>query len=209
MIYGYTRVSTAEQGDEGHSLGAQREAIRLRYPGSADTDGITYVEDIASASTLERPGLGDLLDRITEGDTLVVAKLDRISRSVIDWCGLVERANDEGWTLVALDFNLDTGSVTGRFVATIMMAFSEMERELISERTKAGLAEARRKGVRLGRPSSVSEETRVVIADLRAAGLTQTEIATSLDALGHTAPEGGQWTQQAVSRVVRAQARAG
>ena len=204
MIFGYLRVSTSEQGEEGHSLDAQRMAISLRYPGSTDTDGVTFVEDVASASTLDRPGLADLLGRITEGDTLVVARLDRISRSVIDWCGLVERANDEGWALVALDFNLDTGTVTGRFVATIMMAFAQMERELISERTRAGLAAAVAKGVKLGRPSSVPEDVVVDIMMWTDLGVSQSLIASDLNDGGVPAPMGGKWTRQAVSRVLRA-----
>lgn len=200
MIYAYCRVSTQEQGDVGHGLGAQREAISQRYP-----DGVTFVEDVASASTLDRPGLSDLLDRITDGDTLVVAKLDRISRSVIDWCGLVERANDGGWTLVALDFNLDTGSVSGRFVATIMMAFAQMERELISERTKAGLAEAKRNGVQLGRPSRVPQSVQSMIRTMAYKGLSQRASADKLNADGVPAAEGGKWSAQGIGRVIRAQ----
>ncbi len=200
MIYGYLRVSTAEQGDEGHSFDAQFNAIGQHYTGEM----VEYVRDVASGSTLDRPGLAELLDRITEGDKLVVAKLDRISRSVIDWCNLVERANEERWALVVLDFNLDTGTPAGRFMANIMVAFAQMERELISERTKAGLAAAREKGVKLGRPSAVPEDVRRFVGVCTRSGHTQQQIADQLNFDEVPAPMGGQWTQQGVGRIVRA-----
>ena len=201
MIYAYCRVSTQEQGDHGHGLSAQRATISQHY---AD-EVLEWVEDVASGSTLDRPGLDDLLGRIEQGDSLVVAKLDRISRSVIDWCNLVERSTEEGRSLVALDFNLDTGTSAGRFMAHIMVAFAQMERELISERTIAGLAAAREKGVQLGRPSSVSEETRRSIIEMDGAQYTQQEIANSLNLAGIPAAMGGRWFYQGVGRVLRAE----
>lgn len=203
MIYSYLRVSTQEQGDHGHGRDAQLHAIVAAYPGE-----LHIFEDVASGATLDRPELGRLLDEIKQGDTLVVAKLDRISRSVIDWCNLVERANEEGWAIVALDFNLDTGTPAGRFMATIMAGFAQMERELISERTIAGLAAAKAKGVKLGRPSSVPEEVRADIMQMVDDGMVQGAIAIDLNTQGIPAAEGGQWTQQAVSRVVLAEGAA-
>ena len=134
---------------------------------------------------------------------MTCSKLDRLSRSIIDFCTLMERSRDQGWRLVVLDLAVDTSTAAGRFVAHIMAALAEMERSMIGERTRDGLAQAKRNGVRLGRASTLPAETRAYIHRLHDGGLTQAQIAEQLNAEGVRAPAGGEWGQQQVSRVLR------
>jgi DNA invertase Pin-like site-specific DNA recombinase len=92
--------------------------------------------------------LGELAADRTDGP--VVAKLTRLSRSVADFAQVLRTAKKEGWTVAALDFGIDTGTVNGRLVANIVMSVAEREREIISERTIEALVEVREPGVRLG-----------------------------------------------------------
>ena len=114
--YGYLRCSTVEQAVAGYSIESQRRAIADRYPDAQ------WVEDAgASGSTLDRPGLAGLLRVIGRGDTLVVSKLDRLSRSVVDFGALLALAKDSGWALAALDFGMDTSTPNGELVANVLM----------------------------------------------------------------------------------------
>lgn len=197
--YGYLRCSTIEQAQEGYSIESQRAAISVQFPDAE------WVEDAGeSASTLDRPGLTGLLKAIRRGDSIVVSRLDRLSRSVVDFGTLLQRSQAEGWSLVALDFNLDTATPGGRLIAHILSAVSQWERETIAQRTRDGLATAKANGVRLGRESSLPGETRAYIHRLRADGHSQQQIAVRLNAEGISAPAGGKWGQQQVSRIVRA-----
>src|SRR6478736_3246526 len=105
MIYGYARVSTSSQGATGAGLDAQASAILASFP-EADVRA-----EIASGGKLaQRPELGRLLGELGRGDTLCVAKLDRLARNVADFCGLADRAQREGWRLVLLDLGVDSGT---------------------------------------------------------------------------------------------------
>jgi DNA invertase Pin-like site-specific DNA recombinase len=197
-VYGYLRCSTSEQAQDGYSIESQRTVIAERFP------DVEWIEDAgASGSTLERPGLAGLLDVIGRGDSIVVSRLDRLSRSVVDFGTLLQRSQDEHWSLVALDFALDTGTPGGRLIAHILSAVSQWERETIAQRTRDGLAEAKRNGVKLGRASTLSAETRAYIHRLHDGGLTQAQIAEQLNAESVCAAAGGEWSQQQVSRVLR------
>jgi DNA invertase Pin-like site-specific DNA recombinase len=151
-MLGYLRVSTSEQATNGHGLDAQRaaitaEALRRGWD-------VEWIEDGGcSGRSMARPGLADALRRLHDGDAdgLVVSKLDRLSRSVVDFANIVKRAEREGWTLVVLDPALDLSTPMGRAMAGMASVFAQLEREMASDRTKAGLAAARAKGVRLGR----------------------------------------------------------
>lgn len=202
-VYAYLRVSTDSQAEDGYGLAAQRAAIEheASYRG---WDDMVWTEEAKSGATLDRPQLMRLLNLIGRGDTLVVAKLDRLSRSVVDFGTLLERAKTSGWALSALDFGMDTSTPNGELVATVLMAVSQWERRTISQRTKDGLAVARARGVKLGRISAVPEGTRALIQGLSAAGHSQHQIAEQLNAEHVCAPAGGDWSQQQVSRVLRA-----
>jgi DNA invertase Pin-like site-specific DNA recombinase len=114
-------------------------------------------------------------------DTLVVSKLDRLSRSMMDFAVLMNRATKEKWALVAMDLGVDSGTPTGEMMAHVLATFAQFERRLIGQRTKDALAARRAQGVRLGRPRVVPEETVSRIVEERAAGATLKAIAAGLD----------------------------
>ena len=148
MQIGYARVSTDEQ-----NLDLQRHALE-----EAGCE-ITY-SDKASGNALNgRKGLARALRKCASGDVLVVWKLDRLGRSLIDLVGVVEKLRARGVGLRVLTGQgamIDTTRPEGRMIFSIFAALAEVERELISERTKAGMAAARRKGIHCGRPAKLS-----------------------------------------------------
>ncbi len=142
----YTRVSTGEQADSGAGLAAQESQLRAE----AERRGWLVVGLLSDAgasgsSMRKRPALADALALVDhgQGDVLAVAKLDRLSRSVLDFAQLMVRARDLGWGLVALDLGVDTTTTSGRLVANVMVSVAEWERDFISQRTREGLADAR------------------------------------------------------------------
>lgn len=108
--------------------------------------------DTASGARADRPQLSALLDQLREGDTLVVWRLDRLGRSVQDLIALVVDLRDRGIGFRSLTEGIDTTTPGGRFVFVVLAGLAEMERELVRERTLAGLAAARDRGRRGGRP---------------------------------------------------------
>jgi DNA invertase Pin-like site-specific DNA recombinase len=153
-----------------------------------------------------RPGLTAALDAVESGeaDALAVAKLDRLSRSVHDFAGLVARAQRRGWALVALDLGLDMTTPTGGLVANVMASVAEWERKVIGERTRAALAEKRAQGVQLGRPRAMSPESVSRTRELAALGLSSAEIARRLNREAVPTPTGrGRWHPPGVARALR------
>lgn len=124
-------------------------------------------------------------------DGIVATKIDRVSRSVADFAQLVCRAKEKKWNLVVLDIGLDLSSPTGEFVATIMCAAAQLERRMIGQRTKDGLAAAKAKGIRLGRPCSLPDDVVQRVSELRQEGATLAAIATKLNAEGVPTAQGG------------------
>ena len=140
MLIGYMRMSTGEQ-----SLDLQRDAL-----GRAGCE--RNYEDICSGRAVERPGLSKALDAARQGDALVVWKLDRIGRSLPHVVGLVGDLQKRGVGLKVLTGDVDTTTMTGRLVFGIFATLAEFERDLIHERTMAGLVAARARGRSGGRP---------------------------------------------------------
>ena len=139
MDYAYVRVSTREQAISGAGLGAQR--VTIDHWAASRGGSVRYFEDKGrTAANLRRPGIQAALKALGPGDVLVVAKLDRISRSVQDFAGLLARARREGWALVCLDVGVDTTTPAGEMVANVMAAFAQYERRLIGQRTADGMA---------------------------------------------------------------------
>jgi DNA invertase Pin-like site-specific DNA recombinase len=130
---GYIRVSTEEQADSGAGLEAQRRAIEQE----ASRRGWTLIgilEDAASGKSMnKRPGLKEALKAVDDGraEALVVAKLDRLSRSLLDFSSLMERSRKAGWALVALDLGVDTTTPAGEMLANVLAVFAHFERRLI------------------------------------------------------------------------------
>src|SRR5580693_6703892 len=149
---GYARVSTDKQADRGVSLDAQREKIRAMVVVHGAELADIIVEAGESAKSLNRPGMQRLLALVDAGDVqaVIVAKLDRLTRSVKDLCELLERFERKGVALVSVAESLDTGSAAGRLVLNIMAAVSQWEREAIGERTRDALRHKRSQGERVG-----------------------------------------------------------
>jgi DNA invertase Pin-like site-specific DNA recombinase len=139
---GYVCVSTAEQADSGAGLEAQRAAIRSACQ-QRGWELVGIHEDAGfRAATLARPGLGEALSAVesSEATVLVVAKLDRLSRSLLDFAALMERSRRKRWALGALDLGVDTTTPAGEAMANLMATFAQFERRLIGRRTKDALA---------------------------------------------------------------------
>lgn len=200
--YRYIRTST---GPQEYSLDAQRTAVE-REARHRGWDDLRFVEDAGtSGGTLDgRPGLRRLLDTLGPGDLLVVSRLDRLSRSVVDLGVLLARARRDSWHLIALDLGIDSSSAGGEQVANVLMAVAQWERRTIADRTREGLAAAKARGVKLGRPSPLSAATRDLIVSYRASGMTQTALADRLNSEGVPTSSGrGTWRHQLVARVLK------
>ena len=113
---------------------------------------------------------------------LLVAKLDRISRSLFDFTGLLERARSEGWALVALDAPVDPSSPSGEMMVSLLAAFAQFERRLIGQRTRDALQVVKSRGQRLGRPVNLPDAVRQRIVEQRQAGASLPKIADALTA---------------------------
>lgn len=205
-VIGYVRVSTVEQADSGLGLEAQRSAIEAEVARRGWHISRIYEDAGRSGSSMRgRVGLANGLAEVEGGtaSALVVAKLDRLSRSMIDFAGLMERSRKKGWSLVALDLGVDTTTPAGEVMATVMAAFAQYERRLIGQRTRDALAVKRAEGATLGRPRVMPDEIRQKICELYASGLSLTTIAALLNEEGVNTARGGQaWYPSTVRRVV-------
>lgn len=206
-IVGYVRVSTADQGENGVGLEAQRQIIEAEVMRRGWSLVAVY-EDVASGkSTNGRHGLQDALEAIERGeaDGLLVAKLDRLSRSLADFASLMERSRRRGWVLVAVDLGVDTSTPSGELLSTVVASVAQYERRLIGQRTREALAVKRAQGVRLGRPPVVTDATVQRIRRLRRSGRSFSAIASALNAQGVPSPLGGQWHRASARRVALAE----
>ncbi|TDB53952.1 recombinase family protein [Photorhabdus luminescens] len=162
---GYIRVSTNDQNSD-----LQRNALM-----SINCEQI--FEDKISGKTANRPGLKRALKLLKKGDTLVVWKLDRLGRSVKHLVDLVSDLSERGIHFQSLTDSIDTSTAMGRFFFHVMSALAEMERELIVERTNAGLAAARAQGRIGGRPISLSFAEQQQAARLLLKGHTRKQLS--------------------------------
>ena len=148
MIFGYARVSTAEQ-----KLETQIELLKQQGCEKVYTD-------IASGVREDRKGLNEMLSFLREGDVVIVYKTDRIFRSLKNMIELIEFFNQKGVFFKSIsEPTFDTTSANGKFIIQIFGAVAEFERNLISERTKAGIEGARRRKQLIGRPKGIKKET--------------------------------------------------
>jgi DNA invertase Pin-like site-specific DNA recombinase len=207
-VVGYIRVSTSEQADSGAGLDAQRSQIMAEV----ERKGwrlVAMLEDAGvSAKSPDRPGIAHALGLLRAGNagTLMVAKMDRATRSTVDAGNLLAQSRKEGWSLVALDLGLDPTTPTGELVASILAATAQCERRAIGARTRDALAARRADGVRLGRPTVLPPEVvdRILAAHQR--GMGWTAIARELNSEGvPTAHGGAQWHPSTVRAVALAQ----
>lgn len=189
----------------GLGLADQRAAISIEAQ-RRGWDAVEYVmDDGYSAKSLARPGITEALDRLRSGTAgiLVVSKLDRLSRSLLDFASLMQTAEREGWQLVVLDMAIDTTQPSGALVAHVMASFAEYERRIIGQRTSAAMQQLKAQGVRLGRPRVMAESVRSRIASERKEGRTLAAIADGLNADEvRTARGGARWYPSTVKAVL-------
>lgn len=139
MIYGYARVST-----QGQNLESQ--LTELKKAGAEE-----IYKDKASGKSLNRDGLKDLLSQLTEGDTLIVTKMDRIARNVREGIDLISQLNEKGIKLHVLNMGVFDGSPTSKLITNILLSVADWEREMLLERQRAGIEEAKKRGAYKGR----------------------------------------------------------
>jgi DNA invertase Pin-like site-specific DNA recombinase len=220
-VIGYIRVSTEEQAANGQSLDAQRAKLEA-YANLYELELVEIIDDAGvSAKTLNRPGLHDALAKLRRGaaDGLVIAKLDRLTRSVGDWQTLIDGYFGEkaGRQLFSVADSIDTRTAAGRLVLNVLLSVAQWERETIAERTADALQHKIRKGERCGKVRfgyDVAADGKTLIAvpaeqeaihlmqELRAAGQTLRDIAAELNRRGIATKEGGQWKHTTVSGIL-------
>jgi len=164
-IYIYCRVSSNKQ-----VVDTQEHDLLKRYP-----EAFLYRE--TASGVKERPELEKLLKKIQSGDTLAIAALDRLGRKLLDIIGLIEGLYKRGVNIVSLREGVDYSTPSGRFTAQAMVMVAELERSLISQRTKAALQAKKEKGQRLGPPGKHSVETLTLAMNMRNDGHTFNEIS--------------------------------
>ena len=152
MIYGYARVSTKGQAKDGNSLENQEQQLR-EY-------GATEIyKDSFTGTKLDRPQLDKLLDKLQDGDTLIVTKLDRIARSMTHGSELVTDLINKGIRVHILNIGIMDNTPSSKLIRNIFFSFAEFERDMIVERTQEGKALAKTKaGFKEGRPKKYTEE---------------------------------------------------
>lgn len=151
MIIGYARVSTQDQ-----NLQMQIDALTA-------AGCFEIFEEKMTGTRKDRPALNEMLKMLREGDRVVVYKLDRISRSTKHLIELSEFFEKKGVEFVSLQDNIDTSTAMGRFFFRVMASIAELERDIISERTKSGLAAARARGRNGGRPKADKKKVELAI----------------------------------------------
>jgi DNA invertase Pin-like site-specific DNA recombinase len=205
-VLGYVRVSTEEQADSRAGLEAQRAAIQ-RECERRGWQLVDVVEDAGySPKDLRRPGVRAALEELERGraNALVVAKLDRLSRSMLDFTAVMAKAQKQGWALVALDCAVDTTTPAGEAMAHVLATFAQFERRLIGQRTREALAVKRKERIRLGRPQSISPKLARRIRTMRSRGMTLQAISDKLNAEGVPTPRGGStWRPTSLRAVLR------
>jgi len=218
---GYVRVSTEKQADFGVSLEAQSEKVRAMVV-VQDAELVEVIIDAGeSAKSLNRPGMARLLSLVDAGavDAVIIAKLDRLTRSVKDLAELLERFTRRGVSLVSVAESLDTGTAAGRLVLNIMVSVSQWEREAIGERTRDAMHHKRANGERVGtvpfgyhmaadglhlEADPAEQGILARVRGLKAAGFTTRQIAAELNRQGFTTRRGTAWRFQYVADALRA-----
>ncbi|MEE9129858.1 MAG: recombinase family protein [Phycisphaerales bacterium] len=216
---GYTRVSPRDQAADAISLVSQRRKIEA-YAVLHELELVEVIEDAGySAKSLDRPGMAVLL-RLIRGrkvGVVVIAKLDRITRSVRDLGDLVELFQRSGVEFASVADHIDTSTASGRLVLNVMGSVSQWEREAIGERTSEALAVMRSNGRRISRHAPYGyrlnsqgwiedeHEQRAIslMRQLRGDGLSLRQIAAELDQQGHRNRRGRRLSAQTIANVLK------
>ena len=170
MIYGYARVSTTTQGRDGNSL--EEQIATLEKYGCQE-----IVSEAFSGKTMERPKFQSLLERLEEGDTLVVCKLDRFARTAIEGVKTVRELFERGIKVHILNMGLIENTLTGNLILTVMLAFAEYERGTIVERTQLGKMVAKQNpNFKDGRPKKYTPIQIEHVLSLLSSGMSYKEV---------------------------------
>lgn len=220
-VIGYVRVSTDEQADKGQSLEAQRAKVEA-YCKLYELDLLAVIEDAGqSGKTLKREGLQQALGMLRKGkaEGLVIAKLDRLTRSVVDGGTLIADyfGEKKGHELFSVGDHINTRTAAGRLVLNVLLSVSQWEREAIGERTRDALQHKIAKGERCGKvrfgydladdgktlvPNPVEQEAIAVMRKLREAGESLRDIAAELNGRGIATKEGRPWIFTSVAGIL-------
>lgn len=174
MIYGYARVSTSGQAKNGNSLEAQEREL---YAHGCEE----IVKEAYTGTKIERPQFDALLERMQNGDTLVVTKLDRFARTAVDGVQKVESLLQRGIKVHVLNMGLIEDTPMGRLILTTMLAFAQFERDMIVERTQTGKEVARKRpDYREGRPKVEPENFKKYKKAVSAGEMTVSQAAQEL-----------------------------
>jgi site-specific DNA recombinase len=217
----YVRCSTEDQAEHGVSLEAQRAKVRA-YAVAHNLPISRIVEDAgASAKSLDRPGMKEVIRYLENGGRgVIIAKLDRLTRSVRDWSGLVEDffIRPDGPRLLSASEVIETRTASGRLVLNILMAVAQSERETTVERTEQAMGHKRSRGERLGTlpyGKSVGPDGKTLVdcpveanalafaKGLREKGWGLRDIADELDLFGFRPRSGGKWAISTLSQLMR------
>ena len=170
-VFAYGRVSTTQQSTENQRVEITNTGFQIDY-WFAD-DGVS-----GKVCARQRPQFSRMLDKIRDGETLVVSKLDRLGRDAVDVLQTVQSLADRNIKIIVLQLgNTDLSSPTGRLLLTMLAAVASMERDLLIERTQAGLMRAKAEGKKLGRPSKTTPEQKAEIVLRRSNGETISQLA--------------------------------
>ena len=205
-LIGYSRVSKENTSGRGVSLDEQAlwltsEAIRR----GALLEIVSEGAGVSGKKLSNRPVLIEVLRRLDAGEAhgLVVKKLDRLARSVADFLYILERSRKGKWILIIGDLNIDTSTPMGEAMATISATFAQLERQVISERTKEALAYKKSQGIRIGRRSVLPAKVINEIDLMKASGQSLSSIARDFNLRAVKTAHGGKaWHASTIKAVL-------
>lgn len=210
-VIGYSRVSTDEQVNSGLGLEAQAESIR----GECERRGWDLLEIVtedggASGKSTNRAALQATMIRMDRraAEVLMVSKIDRLSRSLVQGATVMDRAKRKGWAVVETATGVDMTTAAGQMVAQMMLVTAEYERRLISDRTRDALAAKKRGGAKVGQHTAYPLELVTRLKAMRADGESLRAIAATLTSEGIHTAKGGQWHASSVRSVLTSQTAA-
>jgi site-specific DNA recombinase len=222
---GYIRVSTEDQAREGVSLDNQKAKIKA-YCDLKDLELVDVIEDAGiSAKNLNRPGIKKVLElsKTKQIDAVVTYKLDRMFRSTVDALESTKKFDKWGVSFHSLQENLDTKSAMGKFFFTLIAALAEMERGIVSERTKAALSHKRSKNEKTGGDipfgynltengllvaNEAEQKAISLMVELRNKGYSLRAIAAELEKEGYRTRRGkAKWHHQTISQIIKIESK--
>ena len=216
--YGYVRVSTQGQADDGISLDAQKAKVAAWASLNDYELGEIFIDAGLSGKNCNRPGLQSALNAVSKGDALVVYSLSRLSRSIRDTMDISDKLNRKGADLVSLSEKIDTTSAAGKMVFRLLAVMNEFERDQIAERTKSALQHKRSIGERTGTikfgykldedgASLIPDESEQMVIEaihlLHNEGLSLRKIVSRLEERGYVSRTGKPYQLKQVHRVIQ------